>query len=58
MGEIGDGVASISRSTVTVEPHSLEWAVALASGAWSRPSRGMFAGQLEDPLVVDLVDHG
>ena len=32
---------SILRSTVTVEPHSLEWAVALASGFCSRPSRGM-----------------
>ena len=32
---------SILRSTVTVEPHSLEWAVALASGLSSRPSRGM-----------------
>ena len=32
---------SIFRSTVTVEPHSLEWAVALASGVGSRPSRGI-----------------
>jgi hypothetical protein len=31
------------RSTVTVEPQSLEWAVALASGASSRPRRGMSA---------------
>ena len=31
----------ILRSTVTVEPHSLEWAVALASGAESRPKRGI-----------------
>ena len=27
--------------TVTVEPHSLEWAVALASGAVRRPKRGI-----------------
>jgi hypothetical protein len=33
---------SILRSTVTVEPQSLEWAVALASGSGSRPMRGMF----------------
>ena len=32
---------SILRSTVTVEPHSFEWAVALASGAGSRPRRGI-----------------
>jgi hypothetical protein len=32
---------SILRSTLTVEPHSLECAVALASGAARRPSRGM-----------------
>src|SRR3974390_334167 len=28
---------SIFRSTVTVDPHNLEWAVALASGAARRP---------------------
>ena len=33
---------SILRSTFTVDPHSLEWAVALASGAASRPNRGIF----------------
>jgi hypothetical protein len=33
---------SILRSTVTVEPHSLEWALAVASGLSSRPRRGMF----------------
>jgi hypothetical protein len=33
---------AILRSTVTVDPHSLEWAVALASGCSSRPSRGIF----------------
>src|ERR1700686_79445 len=32
---------SILTSTVTVEPHSLEWAVAGASGAASRPRRGI-----------------
>src|SRR5674476_157706 len=32
---------SILTSTVTVDPHNLEWAVALASGAASRPSRGI-----------------
>ena len=32
---------SIFTSTVTVEPHSFEWAVAEASGPSSRPSRGM-----------------
>ena len=32
----------IFRSTVTVEPQSLEWAVAEASGSPSRPSRGIF----------------
>jgi len=29
------------RSTVTVDPHSFEWAVAVASGSPSRPSRGI-----------------
>jgi hypothetical protein len=29
------------RSTVTVDPHSLEWAVAEASGSPNRPSRGI-----------------
>ena len=32
---------SIFRSIVTVEPHSLEWAVAEASGRSSRPIRGI-----------------
>jgi len=32
---------SILRSTVTVEPHRREWAVAEASGSGSRPSRGI-----------------
>src|ERR1017187_10547333 len=32
---------SILTSTVTVEPHNLEWAVALASGALRRPRRGI-----------------
>ena len=32
---------SILRSILTVEPHSFECAVALASGSASRPSRGM-----------------
>ena len=32
---------SILRSILTVEPHNLEWAVALASGVASRPSRGI-----------------
>ena len=40
MGEVRDHSPSILRSTVTVEPHSLEWAVADASGA-SRPIRGI-----------------
>jgi hypothetical protein len=33
---------SILRSTVTVEPHSFEWAVAVASGLPRRPRRGIF----------------
>ena len=28
-------------STVTVDPHNLEWAVAVASGFSSRPNRGI-----------------
>ena len=42
---------------MTVEPHSLEWAVALASGSARRPSRGILPGQFDDPLVVDVVQH-
>ena len=34
--------SSIFRSTVTVEPHSLECALAVASGCSSRPIRAMF----------------
>ena len=33
---------SILRSILTVEPHSLEWAVALAWGSGRRPRRGIF----------------
>ena len=32
---------SILRSILTVEPHSLEWAVALAWGSGRRPRRGI-----------------
>ena len=49
---------SILRSTVTVEPHSLEWAVAVASGLRQPADPGNIAGQFEDPAVVDLVQHG
>src|ERR1700731_510180 len=31
----------MARSTTTVEPHSFEWAVAVAPGAASRPWRGI-----------------
>src|ERR1700724_2200421 len=31
----------MTRSTMTVEPHSFEWAVAVAPGAASRPWRGI-----------------
>ena len=41
MGEIGHHRTVHLQVDVTVEPHSLEWAVALASGASSRPRRGM-----------------
>src|SRR5437588_609863 len=33
------------RSTMTVEPHSFEWAVAVAPGAASRPWRGILAAR-------------
>ena len=49
---------SILRSMVTVEPHSLEWAVALASGCGKPAEPGNVAGQFEDPAVVDVVEHG
>ena len=47
----------ILRSTVTVEPHNLEWAVALASGVSSRPKRGILPAEIEDFGVVNLVEH-
>ena len=49
---------AILRSTVTVEPHSLEWAVALASGVVQPAQPGDIAGQFDDSAVVDLVEHG
>ena len=49
---------SILRSTVTVEPHSLEWAVALASGVGQPAKAGNIAGQLQNAAVVDVVEHG
>src|SRR3974390_3802623 len=36
---------SIFRSTVTVDPHNLEWAVALASGAARRPRWGVLGAK-------------
>src|SRR5271169_4026021 len=42
---------SILRSILTVEPHSLECAVAQSS----KP--GYVAGQFDDPLVVNVVQH-
>ena len=42
---------------MTVEPHSLEWAVALASGACKPPQPGDIARQVEDFGVVNLVKH-
>ena len=48
---------SILRSTVTVEPHSLEWAVALASGALKPPETRDIARQFEDFGVVNVVEH-
>ena len=47
----------IFRSTVTVEPHSLEWAVALASGAIEPAQARYIARQVEDFGVVNLVEH-
>ena len=49
---------SILRSTVTVEPHSLEWAVALASGVGQPAEARDIAGQLQNAAVVDVVEHG
>ena len=59
MGEIGDGVA-LHRE---VDRDGRAAQLGMGGRAWrpgvaSRPSRGMFAGELEDPLIVDLVDHG
>ena len=49
---------SILRSTVTVEPHSLECAVALASGCGQPSETGDAPGQFENSAVVDVVEHG
>ena len=49
---------SILRSTVTVEPHSLECAVALASGVGKPAEARNIAGQLQDSAIVDVVQHG
>ena len=57
MGKIGDRAPSILRSTVTVEPHSFEWAVALASGARQAAEAGDIARQFQDAAVVNLVKH-
>ena len=48
---------SILRSMVTVEPQSLEWAVAVASGWSSRPEPGNIPGQFQNSAVVDVVQH-
>ena len=48
---------SILRSTVTVEPHSLEWAVAEASGADKPAQAGDIARQVEDFGIVNIVKH-
>ena len=42
---------------MTVEPHSRECAVAVASGAGKPAEPGNLAGEFEDPLVVDVVEH-
>ena len=49
---------SILRSTVTVEPHSLEWAVARGVGLLQPANPGNCAGQLQNPAVIDVVEHG
>ena len=43
---------------VTVEPHSRDTAVAVASGSASRPIRGIVAREFDDAAIVDLVEHG
>ena len=48
---------SILRSTVTVEPHSLEWAVARGVGRWQPAEAGDIARQFQNPAVVDVVQH-
>ena len=49
---------SILRSTVTVEPHSLDRAVALASGLRQAAQPRNMAGQLQNTAIVDVVEHG
>ena len=48
----------ILRSMVMVEPHSLECAVAVASGPFSRSEQRNVRGQLQQLRVVDLVQIG
>ena len=47
----------ILRSTVTVEPHSLECAVAVASGVGEPADAGDVAGKAQNFRIVDVVDH-
>ena len=48
---------SILRSTVTVEPHSLEWAVGAGVRAVQPAEPRDAPGQLQDAAVVDVVEH-
>ena len=48
---------SIFRSTVTVEPQSFEWAVALASGAAKPADPRNCPGQLDNAAIIDLIEH-
>ena len=43
---------------MTVEPHSLEWAVAEASGLVQPADPRNCSGQLQNPAIVDVVQHG
>ena len=57
MGKFGDLVAIGLQVDGDREPHSFEWAVAVASGAGSRPRRGIFPASSRIRAVVNLVKH-
>ncbi len=58
VGEVADQPVLHADVDLTVEPHSLEWAEAEASGMGQAPQPGDIPGELDDFLVVDVVQHG